>query len=380
MREFGIMSIVVLLALSSVTGTEQRPASLIEDLEHPRPTDAAIYERLRVLTYNVFMRPAPVGWGDKNRCRAERIAEQFVDEAGSRDLIVFNETFQRSAVEKLAGALEEYFPHQTLRRPRSRGLRTNGGLSLVSRHPIEKWRTRRFSECSGDFNDCLASKGFLWALVRVSEHLKVNVIATHMNSGDGQRARDTRQTQLREIRDFLDDNNLTDTWPTVLLGDLNIDGVRWHGRKEASGEPTEFGRAMQLLGNTCASCESKECYDTCNPYPTDAFRSQHGPWPYDPEHTGEVNTHNCVAESLKPCRSPNNPERWKERSRIDYILHFGAPEAMPDTQIDVVDAQSRPYEDDTCDTTYLSDHKGVEATFEITSDPAFNAENDARRE
>ncbi|MFW5967590.1 MAG: hypothetical protein ACOCV2_08740, partial [Persicimonas sp.] len=69
----------------------------------------------------------------------------------------------------------------------------------------------------------------------------------------------------------------------------------------------------------------------------------------------------------------NDPDRWEHRSRIDYIMHFGPPPKSPDTKLTVRDASSHPFDDATCDTRYLSDHKAIEATIEITRHPNLRA-------
>lgn len=374
MREFGIASIVLLLALSSISGPAERQTHILSDsVDIAADSSRPIHERLRVMSYNAFLRPAPVSWGDKSECRAERIAERLSDQPIPRDIIVFNETFDKEATHRLAELAEERFPFQALGLPEARGLRTNGGLSILSRYPIEKWSAKRFSRCSGEFNDCLATKGILWALVRVSRDLKVNIVATHMNSGRRDSARGARKHQLEEVREFLDTQHEVRRWPTLLMGDLNINGLRYEPRHEGSNELTEYAQAMARLGNSCATCETAACYATCDPFPVDAFKKYMGGWGFEPASTRQVNTHNCLAQVMEPCTSPNDDANWESRSRLDYVMHFGPPKLSPNLKVKVTNAASRPYRDDTCGTNFLSDHKAVEATIEFERDVSLNA-------
>jgi endonuclease/exonuclease/phosphatase family metal-dependent hydrolase len=370
MREFGIASIVMLLALSSISGPESNPPHI----EHRRIEDgpnnrAEVHESLRVLTYNAFLRPAPVSWGDKNQCRAERIGARLANEPIPRDIIALNESFDAEPTSMLAATLEERFPHQLLSLPEAKGFRTNGGLSLLSRYPIEHSQARRFEQCSGDFNDCLATKGFLWALVRVSKNLKVNVLVTHMNSGRNSSAQEARRSQLDQIKEFIDSERLFERWPSVLMGDLNVNGLRWGPRDPTSEDLTEYAQAMGALGNTCAECKTASCFAECTPYPVDTFRQHNGRWSFDAIGTRQANTHNCRSQSLAPCTNLNEAEHWRARMRIDYIMHFGAPELVRDMSVEVLNSGSLAFKDDTCDTNYLSDHQGVEATIEIRRAP-----------
>jgi endonuclease/exonuclease/phosphatase family metal-dependent hydrolase len=370
MREFGIASIVMLLALSSVSDPETNPPQPdAHRIEAVADGSVEVHENLRLLTYNAFLRPPPVSWGDKNQCRARRIAAHLADEPIPRDIIALNETFDREHVSQLGEALEERFPHQILALPAAKGFRINGGLSLLSRYPIEFWQAHRFERCSGEFNDCLASKGFLWALVRVSEHLKVNVIVTHMNSGPNESAQASRRAQLQQIKGFMDSEQVFERWPTLLMGDLNVNGLRWRPRDPSTQELTEYARAMGELGNTCAECETASCFAACTPFPVDTFRRHAGPWLFDAPGTRQANTHNCKSQSLAPCNNLNDAENWQSRLRIDYIMHFGAPELLEDMSVQTLNSSSLDFKDNACGTSYLSDHQGIEATIEIRRRP-----------
>ncbi|MFW6057508.1 MAG: sphingomyelin phosphodiesterase [Persicimonas sp.] len=366
------------MALSSISGPGERTTHrLSESMDIAPDSTRPIQERLRVMSYNAFLRPAPVGWGDKNECRAERIARRLSEQPIPRDIIVLNETFDKKATRRLAELAEERFPYQALGLPEARGFRTNGGLSILSRYPIEKWSAERFSRCSGEFNDCLATKGILWALVRVSKDLKVNIVATHMNSGHRDSSKRAREHQLDEIREFIDSQHQTKRWPTLLMGDLNINGMRYEPRYEATNELTEYAQSMALLGNSCAACETAACYASCNPVPVDAFRKQIGAWSFEAETTRHVNTHNCLGQVMEPCTSPNDDANWETRSRLDYVMHFGSPKLSPQLDVRVAGASAQPYRDNACGTNFLSDHKAVEATIEFRRDVSLNAQMSA---
>jgi hypothetical protein len=114
----------------------------------------------------------------------------------------------------------------------------------------------------------------------------------------------------------------------------------------------------------------------CARFPVDAFRRIHGPWQFDAEATRAANTYNCLDERMLPCVSPNSPEHWATRLRLDYILHFGAPRLAPELQVRVLGADTLSFADDACSTTYLSDHKAVAATIAIGEKSRVNAQLD----
>ena len=96
-------------------------------------------DELSLLTYNVFLRPEPVSYGDKTSCRAERIGRWLSD--GDADIVALTETFHRNDTASLTDHAIGRFPFQVLRQPTGTGiLGVSGGLSILSRWPIEKTR------------------------------------------------------------------------------------------------------------------------------------------------------------------------------------------------------------------------------------------------
>lgn len=366
MRLYAISTSIILLGMVLLGALQSpRTPALAERSRADAPGVAAPpYARIRALTYNIFMRPAPVSWRDQNGCRARRIARYLRDELEPRDIIVLTESFEASSVQILADATRERYPHQVLSQPPARGLSVNGGVSLLSPHPIEAWSATAFDTCYGDWNDCLATKGFVWARLRISDSLKLNVLATHLNSGGGPQPRATRRKQLTQIRDFLNGDPSFARWPTLFMGDLNINGLRWEARHPKDGQLSEFGETMRFLGNTCVGADAHTARD-CLARPVDTFRATHKPWRFDEAHTLAVNTYNCLDEVVQPCRSPNAAEHWRRRLRIDYILDYGAPAKAPELTTRLLESNTLEFLDNSCNTNYLSDHRALETTLEI---------------
>lgn len=376
MRIFGISTaaiLVIILAVATLGALQFEGAPPARTPGSPREATPAAHlstrapTQVRALTYNVFLRPPPVNWADRNDCRARALGASLAEDAIARDVLVFNESFEQDAVAALANSLRERYPHQLLSQPPASGLRINGGVSLLSPHPIEQWRAVAFDDCVGKWNDCLANKGFVWALLDLGGDLKLNVLATHLNSGGGYKARRVRRQQLTQIHDFMRAQPSISRWPTLLMGDLNINGLRWAVRPPDTDKLTEYARAMALLGNTCQACEDEQCRATCNPHPSDTFRAQHGPWPFDAPGTRAANTYLCLYETLQPCASPDADDAWRTRQRIDYILDFGPPkDARPASwALHLEDVRTLDFVSDACDTNYLSDHRALEASFHV---------------
>lgn len=321
---------------------------------------------LDILSYNVFLRPNPVSWGDANACRAREIADALVERAKSLDLVALNESFQETTVHRLVEKLGDHFPYRALQKPEGGWLQINGGISLLSKYPIRKLYSKTFDNCA--FDDCLASKGFVHAVIELSESFQFNVLATHLDAGNSSWDLETRRAQLETIREYLNGRKDLRDWPTIVLGDLNVDGIRGSvGRyAERDMSENEYGAMMARLTPNCSECSGSTCPESCPTRPLDAMASGVAPWRFDHSETAAINTINCLDQSMDPCRSPNERANWERRQRLDYILTL--PARTDDRrELSVADAEHIPFENDACSTTYLSDHQAIRATLEVPS-------------
>ena len=379
MKLFKICSILALAFLtlsvqftSSCNGSLRSPQSF--ELDSPfssllpgaavTPSEGEPISSLDVMTYNVFLRPGPISWGDANDCRATAIGKELAKRADELDIVALNESFSGDAVELLAETVGNRFPYRVLRRPRAKMLRVNGGISLLSRFPIRDVFTETFDTCS--FDDCLASKGFIHAVIEISKSLRVNVIASHLDAGSSAEDRIARQQQIRKIRRYMDEHEVGRDWPTLLMGDLNVDGIRGSlgALADAQGNHSEYRTFLTALSKPCRECRDGRCSNLCGQRPADVVTADYGPWAFEAEQTADVNSLNCVGQSVAPCKSPNSRDHWEKRKRLDYIISFDQPRTSG-VELEVRDTSHVPFRDDACGTEYLSDHKAVRASFDI---------------
>ncbi len=377
MKLFKALSLIALAALtlsvqftSSCNGVLSEPGSI--DLDRPYsfltgrnhpPDSEQPLESLKVLTYNTFLRPAPISWGDANQCRATEIGQELAKRADELDLVVLNESFAKDAVQQLADTVGKRFPYRVLRRPRADVLRTSGGLSLLSRHPIRTVYTDTFEMCA--YDDCLSTKGFLHAVVELSETLRVNVLATHLDAGDSTQDRTARENQVATIRDYMDRRGVGKKWPTLLMGDMNVDGLR-----EPEDNAEYRSTLAHLSKQPCRGIGGEgNASRLCGQKAGDVVTSSYEDWSFDAEDTEPVNSMNCVGRSLAPCDSPNEASNWKERRRLDYIFNFTTPTNASGIELRARSAEHLPFRDSACGTEYLSDHQAVRAEFDIRRPP-----------
>lgn len=307
MKRFRKCLFFAVLATLSCSASPRTWSGVPDDVAVPFTLSNIAPETLQVMTYNVFLRPEPVSFGDETRCRARRIGSWLAD--SELDFVALTETFQPDDVRTLSSLSKNRFPHQVLRQPQGGALGISGGLSLLSRWPIESTRTIRYDECSGTFSDCVAAKGALHAVVRVSQNERVNVVATHLDAGGSASDRTARAAQIEQLRTFLDEVD-QELGPTIVLGDFNIDALN------GDGEYEEMMLALALA----------------------------------PSKVDAPSTLNCSTSIW--CHEPVPDEQ------LDYVFTRTAEKRL---QREVT--YHHPMEDAACGARYLSDHRAVLAGF-----------------
>lgn len=353
--------------------TESEPLALQTDhptdcgqsqsaIQSNQVTHANSAKNIKLLQWNIFMLPLPVGYAHDPACRSKQIREQLINSGA--DIIALNASFNRlHVVKNISIPLKARYPHQMVSLPESQGKRkVNGGLSLLSKYPISSQHHEAFKSCRG--SDCLSNKGFLHAVLNVDRQRKLNVIVTHLNSGLGQANQDVRLEQVAQLNAYLKKNKDIAQWPAVMLGDLNANGIRHNTYRmpPKTDELTDYGSLMKALGNTCSACKSDRCRSSCSRYPADTMRDQQGQWPFTPASTGKLNSLNCVGPTLTTCVDFNDLKYWPARQRFDYILALAPPQKAPKRTIKISQTKFHHLKDSPCDGQYLSDHKALTAT------------------
>lgn len=270
-------------------------------------------DEVRVLSYNVFMRPEPVSNRDYTAERATLIG-QWIARA-KVDIVALQEAWEPEAVSLLLEAVADEFPYYASdRSARKFGKIVSGGLLILSRWPIEEVQTVVYDSCH--LADCLAAKGATHARIRISGDAYLNLVVTHLDAGSATRDRQVRARQIEQLRHFLEGID-PQVGPLLLAGDFNIN---------SHAEDGEYEMLTESLGIETNA-------------PPDA------------------STVNCELESSIFCETP------VPTKQIDYIFTTsGERRLLPgETQIfpqatDAIDGKVK----------YLSDHRAVQATFETS--------------
>lgn len=192
----------------------------------PRP------DAYNLLTHNAFfLTPLPFkfSWSNQERARL-MIRADYLEE---RDLVIFNELFDNAASDILLNGLKDRYPHQTPVLGRSTAgwdattgnpaaNLEDGGVAIVSRWPIARRVQYLYRDACGA--DRLANKGFVYVKVLRGER-PFHVIATHTQAADSacpDGGRAVRESQFREMRAFIDRENIPAHEVLFIGGDLNV--------------------------------------------------------------------------------------------------------------------------------------------------------------
>lgn len=186
---------------------------------------------LKVLTYNAFA--LPVIAGDINT----RLQEMPAHLKGY-DAIMFQELFSSSSP-ALLRALSEEYPYQTEILKNKGGVNIhNGGVAIVSRYPIAQADYFVYPDCTG--TDCFADKGFVKAEI-IKGGNAYHLLSTHAASFDTDAARNIRQIQFQQMRNFVEQNNVPQFDAVLYGGDFNVNKLKF---------PEDYAAAQQNLNAT----------------------------------------------------------------------------------------------------------------------------------
>lgn len=213
------------------------PVALAQPTVNPSPA-----EKIKVLSWNIYMLPGLVGYGKGPR--AEAIGQLLA--ASDYDVIVFQEAFQQKARNTISRLLQRAYPFQV--GPANRklfSLKTNSGIWIFSRYPIQQTHSIIFKTRHGI--DAMSRKGALLAELKVHNN-PVQIIGTHLQNAGGTWRRQSQCVELyhRLLRKF---QRLG--VPQIVCGDFNIN---------RHGSPEDYRLMLQTLNASDGDSTERKLY------------------------------------------------------------------------------------------------------------------------
>jgi len=208
-----IVICVYLFFINGCTQINNMEITSVPFIKEPQITD----NKLKVLSWNIKMYPAPYGWFF-NRCeRAENII-QLLKDLDTYDVIFFQEAFSKSIRNKIFKGLNNIYSYQIEPNDQTAFYKINSGLWVISRLPIKLKNQISFTKFSE--TDGFASKGAkLFSIIK--DNNNINLIHTHLQSDYSTIYSEVRTHQYSEIYNKLILPNENDGI-FILIGDLNI--------------------------------------------------------------------------------------------------------------------------------------------------------------
>jgi endonuclease/exonuclease/phosphatase family metal-dependent hydrolase len=272
--------------------------------------------RFSVMTHNMALLVAPGDYlgTDRDGVVAEISARI---RALSPDLVGLCEVFSDGEREDIRGALHDLYPHFR-EGPDEDDLESDGGLLLLSKHPLLAADDFIYRDCDG--NDCYANKGMIHVRVQAgSWQTPIDVFHTHaqdMSTDDGV---STLYAQLLKMQQFIQ-SRVNPAFPAIVMGDLNIPAEHPQHYSQLLGRLAGMRDCWTIVGNPAAG----------------------GPT--------SVRDSNFYED---------DDDRPAQDHRFDYVLLRAGERAIPIvSSVDILRF--------TRNGRFISDHFGVRAVFEMT--------------
>ncbi|NUM34917.1 MAG: sphingomyelin phosphodiesterase [Candidatus Brocadiae bacterium] len=269
-------------------------------------------EEVKILAYNVFLRPGLVG---KDDYKSERFAE-LVEAVRPYDIIGLSEVFDDELRDKWKNRLRNTHPYAIDPPESSNIFYQDGGITFFSRYPVSFYKKMIYKASTGW--DAYSEKGAIFARITLPDGRTIEVVLSHTQADE--KNFDVRKKQFNELQSFIQKYNTS--VPLFIIGDLNVIGDK----------DQQYPDMMARLGN-----------------PIDAYRSTHT----DPGYTYYKENPFCGSGSME---------------RLDYILmQHGAMNMWKKAAVNRF-----PMAHPVGKAKYMSDHFAVEATVDF--DPSAQRE------
>ncbi len=182
---------------------------------------------LKILNYNVQLWPFysdhtnPPNHRDE---RARRLPELINN---NYDYVTLHEVFERGIRDKMIRDMREYYPYYVDAAGMSGINFLSSGVVTFSKWPILETKQMVYKNCHS--LDCAANKGVSYIKIRKTENGTeqiYNIFSTHLqawnNENETNAFEQSRAKQVRELKEFIEQQNIPISEPVLVAGDLNI--------------------------------------------------------------------------------------------------------------------------------------------------------------
>ena len=214
-----------------ISNTTLEPLGLRQML---RLENANLRLQVRTVPFSLMTQnTALLGIGYKGTDRDGVVAEIISRiNARSPDVVGLCEVFKDDEREAIREGVKDVYPHFREGPDESDLVNEDGGLLLLSRHPILQHHQELYRDCAGD--DCLANKGIIHIRIQLpGAPTPCDIFYSHTQNPDPILADGTEEllAQLNRLGEFVEE--MADPRsPSFIMGDLNVRGEVTEQHKE----------------------------------------------------------------------------------------------------------------------------------------------------
>ena len=209
LRRSGFVFVMMALFLFSLESFQ--PVSA-QNFSFPGP------DSLRILTWNLYLLPKPLVTGQKKRVKE---IVQVLNQKNQWDVVILQEVFIPSLGRKIKKELKEEFPFAYGPAGKSRFLKYNGGVMILTKNKASASDSIIFTgACEG--SDCYSQKGAVFVEIEKNGK-KIQVVGTHTQAMNTKKSERIRVGQFKQIVERLLKPNEREKVPQIIAGDLNTD-------------------------------------------------------------------------------------------------------------------------------------------------------------
>jgi endonuclease/exonuclease/phosphatase family metal-dependent hydrolase len=205
--------------------------------------------RCSVMTHNMALLVAPGDYLGRDRDGAIAEIETRIRDL-TPDIVGLCEVFSDGERAAIRHGVADLYPHSA-EGPDEDDVESDGGLLVLSRHPI-LWTTNFiYRDCDG--NDCYANKGVIHMRVRAPDWpISIDVFYTHMQDISTDDGASALYKQLSSLGGFIE-LRADPTSPVIVMGDLNVPAQDQQHYQQLFRRTANLRDCWTLAGNSVNS-------------------------------------------------------------------------------------------------------------------------------
>jgi endonuclease/exonuclease/phosphatase family metal-dependent hydrolase len=221
------------------------------------PSLSISQDKISIASWNTYLLPKTIKKSNQKN-RSKDISSSLINH--NYDIIALQEVFDKASLKSIIDSLAKKYRYYKVANKNSL-FKTSSGLIVFSKYEITNTSFIKYKRAiSADY---FAKKGALICKIKINDSIFINVVNTHLQSTNKEKAKKIRQSQLNQIQKAFTTDSII---PTVFLGDFNI---------PKKNNPNY--KAMLSILNANDSSSISQIFTTCNSLSNNLVKSNEPP-------------------------------------------------------------------------------------------------------